>query len=795
MPLSREFCRVIEDRYSLERQIGEGGMATVYLARDHRHQRHVAIKILKPDVGSAITAERFLEEIRVTANLHHPHLLPLFDSGEADGLLYYVMPYVAGESLRVKLRREGALPLQEALRIAKVLAEAIDYAHRQGVVHRDLKPENILLADSQPLIADFGIALAVSDAATTRITTPGLLVGTPQYMSPEQAAGDRTIDGRTDIYALGAILYEMLTGQPPHTGPTGPAVLAKVLTQAPPGVSTLRASVSPELDAVVERALARVPADRWQTAAAFAGALDRASGVTAVTPSSREARPPSPPRPLRAPRGPVAAVIVVAVLAVMVLFAWLSTTGLKVAPGNAARSAGAPRFVAVIPFENRSADKNDAYFSDGLTEELLHRLAQVKTLHVAARTSSFAFKGRETTIEDVARRLNVEAIVSGSVRRAGDRLRVTVQLIDVSDGRPIWSQSYERDARDAFSVQDEIAQQIVQRLDPAASSPNAASSVPSAEAFDAYLQGRFEWNRRTAEGVMASIRLLTRATQLAPEYARAYAGLAEAYAVMRFYDSMAPREAFTLARSAANRAALLDPALPEAPNTLGYVALYHDWNLPAAEREFKQAIALNGRYAVAHQWYANMLTAAGRFAEAAASMSRAQELDPLAPIPYAALGWVYLHSRDFIQAEKQLRHTLQVHSGYFLAQLWLGEALEGQGRFAEALVTVEEALRTAPENVTARLVRARLLARLKRVDEAHALLTAVQRLAVSQYVPAYPQALVLAALGDLDGAFVLLDRAVADRAHAIALLRVDPQLDVLRSDPRFPALAERAGAR
>lgn len=448
--------------------------------------------------------------------------------------------------------------------------------------------------------------------------------------------------------------------------------------------------------------------------------------------------------------------------------------------------------LAVIPFENRSPDKDDEYFSDGLTEEVLHRLAQVKTLHVASRTSSFAFKGRETAVEDIARRLNVEAVVSGSVRRAGDRLRVTVQLIDMSDGRPIWSQSYEREARDAFSVQDEIAQQIVQRLDPDASSAIAPASAPSPEAFDLYLQGRFEWNRRTPEGARASIQLLTRATRLAPEYARAHAALAEAYAVMGFYDLLPPHEAFTLARNAAMRAASLDPLLPEAPNTLGYVALYYDWDPQAAEREFKRAIGLNARYAVAHQWYANMLTAAGRFPEAVSSMTTAQELDPMAPIPHAALGWVHLHARNFVEAEKQLRQTLTIHSDYFLAQLWLSEALEGQGRLDAALPAVDEALRSDPENITARLGRARLLARLKRVDEARRTLTDVQQLARSQHVPAYPQALVAAALGDLDAAFALLERAVADRAHAVALFRVDPQLDALRKDPRFPVLLDRA---
>lgn len=799
MALPSAFLRALEDRYTIERQIGQGGMASVYLARDRKHDRQVAIKVLTPSLGSAVGAERFLEEIRVTANLHHPHLLPLFDSGEADHLLYYVMPYVSGESLRARLAREGPLPVAEAVRVAKLLADAVDYAHRNGVVHRDLKPENILLADGQPVIADFGIALAVSQAASaTRMTATGFSPGTPQYMSPEQAAGERAVDARTDIYALGAILYEMLAGHPPHVGETARAVLTKVLTERPVNLRAVRDTVPEPIEAAVMRALARLPADRWATAAEFGRALDAAGSVLTPSPSLAEHTRATAGR---WPQNWFRVSILVLLAIVIAIVAWQSRDRLGGREAAERTAVPAPRALAVLPFENRSENKEDEYFSDGLTEEVLHQLTQVPGLHVAARTSSFAFKGTQPDLADVASRLKVDAVVSGSVRRAGSLLRVTVQLIDVSAGVPLWSQTYDREAREAFQVQEEIARGIVARLRPALADDTSndrgtpAETGPSPEAFDLYLKGRYEWNRRTPEGASAAIYLLTKAVEIAPGYARAHAALAEAYAVMGFYDYMPPRVAFAEARAAAQIAAKRDPALAEAPNTLGYVALYHDWDFVSAEREFRRALDLSPRYAVAHQWFANLLTAAGRFPEAAASMRKAAELDPLAPIPHAALGWVQLHARDYRAAEEQLRRTLDTHRDYFLAQLWLAETLALQQRHTDALAEVDRALRVSPANITAQLTRARILALSGRADAAREALAGVQALEANQYVPAYPRALVFVALGERDAAFGLLDRAVIDRAHAIALLRVDPWLDPLRRDPRFDELLQRVSVR
>ncbi|PYP64222.1 MAG: hypothetical protein DMD26_13520, partial [Gemmatimonadetes bacterium] len=397
--------------YTIERELGRGGMATVFLARDAKHHRHVALKVLDRQLAASLGTERFLAEIRVTAHLQHPNVLPLFDSGETNGLLFYVMPFVDGESLRAKLDREGQLPVDEALRIASAIASALDYAHRHGVVHRDVKPENVLLSDGVPMVADFGIAKAIvnsrlDDASTNPgLTRAGLAVGTPSYMSPEQAMGE-AVDGRSDIYALGCVLYEMLSGDVPFTGPSAQSVIAKHLAAAVPSIRVVRESVPLNVDAAIVRAMAKKPADRFTNPARFAAALFSAAPVESMSDSSR-----------------------------------LTS-------------------VAVLPFANMSADKENEYFGDGLAEEIINVLARVPGLKVAGRTSSFFFRGGDVEFGEIGRRLNVGHILEGSVRTAGNHIRVMAQLINVTDGFHLWSERYDREKTDIFAIQDEITEAI-----------------------------------------------------------------------------------------------------------------------------------------------------------------------------------------------------------------------------------------------------------------------------------------------------------------------------------------------
>jgi serine/threonine protein kinase len=467
----------LADRYTIEQTVGSGGMATVYLARDLKHQRHVAVKVLRPELAAALGSERFLREIRVTANLQHPHILPLYDSGEANGFLYYVMPYVEGESLRDCLNRQPQLAIDQALRITEQVASALDFAHRHDVIHRDIKPENILLHEGEAMVADFGISLAVSAAGGERLTETGFSLGTPEYMSPEQATAER-VDGRTDTYSLACVLYEMLTGEPPYGGTTAQAILAKRFSDPVPSARRLRESIPVPMDSAITRALARTPADRFTDAKDFAAALTMSAvEVEAETVS-----------------------------------------------------------IAVLPFANLSPNPDDEYLSDGISEEIINSLAHVPDLKVIARTSVFAFKGTNDDVRDIGARLGVNRVLEGSVRRSGQKLRVTAQLIRAADGQHIWSERFDRGSEDAFAIQDEIAAAVVQKLssDIAPSSQARQSGgTANPEAYELYLRGRYYLGRATDEWVRKAADCFEQACSLDPSFAQAYAAYAGTQVFLR----------------------------------------------------------------------------------------------------------------------------------------------------------------------------------------------------------------------------------------------------------------------
>src|SRR5437870_4165629 len=572
-------------RYTIERELGRGGMATVYLARDLKHDRLVAVKVLRPELAAVLGAERFLREIRLTAQLQHPHILTLIDSGEADGFLYYVMPYVEGESLRQRLEREGQLPLDEALRITRAIASALDFAHARGVIHRDIKPENVMLHQGEPMVADFGIALAVSTAGRERLTETGLSLGTPAYMSPEQASAEPRLDGRSDQYSLACVLYEMLAGEPPYTGPTAQAIIAKRFSEPVPHLRTVR-DVPERVEQAVTKALAKVPAARFDTAAQFGSALaDKRPAVRAAV---------SPPRRR---------------LAVLLGLPVLALAAAGVLHWRARASAGfsALPSVAVLPFANLSGDTATDYFSDGMTEELINALVQVQGLRVPARTSAFAFKGKTADIGEVGRRLNVANVVEGSVRREGTTVRITAQLITVSNGYHVWSRTYDRDLRGVLAVQEEIARAIAGALEVKLRQADVAALArrypENVEAYDLYLRGRYFWYRRTADGMRKAIEYYQRAIALDSGYALAYRGLADAYVLGGQFGYLPRREAYPKAKAAALKAVALDSGLAEGFVSLARVRQNYDWDWPGAQQAFRRAIELNPRYGLAHSWY------------------------------------------------------------------------------------------------------------------------------------------------------------------------------------------------
>jgi len=457
--LRTQLQAALASHYTIERELGRGGMAYVFLAQDVKHRRPVAMKVLRPEVAAVVGAERFLREVDVVARLTHPHILPLHDSGEAAGFLYYVMPFVEGESLRDRLRRERQLPLEDALQIAREVAGALSYAHSHDVVHRDIKPENILLEAAQAVVSDFGIARAISAAGGERLTETGLAVGTPAYMSPEQAMGEGLVDGRTDVYALGCVLYEMLAGEPPYTGATPQAIIARCLTEPVPPLHTLRETVPAAVERAIARALARVPADRFGSAAQFAEAL--AESLREVPTARRRAR--AKPR-VRGPAPP------------------------KVQPAHIGR-------LAVLPLENLSPNQEDDLFADGMTDALITTLAQIGALRVISRTSVMQYKRGRKPLPEIARELKVETVVEGTVLRSGNRVRIAAQLIHAPTDTHLWAKNYESDLRDILTVQGDVAQAIAReiqiKLTPQEQARFAQTRPVDPEAYEAFLKGRY----------------------------------------------------------------------------------------------------------------------------------------------------------------------------------------------------------------------------------------------------------------------------------------------------------------
>jgi serine/threonine-protein kinase len=649
----------LADRYTIEGEVGAGGMATVYLAHDVKHHRKVALKVLLPELAAVIGAERFLNEIRVTANLHHPNVVQLYDSGEADGELYYVMPFVEGESLRDKIDRERQLSVEEAVSITRAVAEALDYAHRRDVIHRDIKPDNIMLHEGTPMVADFGIALVVDRVAGDRITATGLSLGTPSYMSPEQATGDREAKPTTDVYALGSVLYEMLAGDPPFTGSNVQTVIAKVVSEKPVKLRAIRDAVPAHIEAAVGKALAKAPADRFQTTKAFADALVAKAPVASQW--SRAAR-------IAVPAAAVAALA----------WALFGRGGGQTPAGDATGAtltrsdltyldlAEDPRpAIAVLPFADMSPEGDQEYFSDGISEEILTVLSKIRDLRVAARSSAFIYKGRGLDLRQVGEELGVPYLLDGSVRKDGDQVRISAELVSASNGFRLWSQTYDRRLENIFAIQTEIAEAITEALRvPLGLSQEAlVSPTLDMDAYDLYLSGRAAMRRR-GPGIGEAVRLFEASVARDSMWAPAWAGLAEASAINPLYtglggestDSVVWANSFATAEAAARRALELDPRNASARVALGGV--HRDrWEWEEGEREFLRALELDPDNAEAHTQYSELLWGMGRLDESLRETGRALAIDR-APIRLDAEGFVLYMNGRVGEAEAMLEEGL-----------------------------------------------------------------------------------------------------------------------------------------
>jgi len=732
----------LADRYGIERELARGGMAAVYLAEDRKHGRKVAIKVLQAELVAHLGAARFLREIRIAARLTHPHILPLIDSGEAGGLLYYVMPHVPGGSLRQRLAREPRLALPEAIRIARDVGAALDYAHREGFVHRDVKPENILFADGHAVLADFGIARAASGAGRDAVTEVGLTLGTPEYMSPEQAAGEQNLGSPSDVYSLGCIVYEMLAGEPPILGPGPRATMAKQVTETPRPLRALRPEVPPHVERALGRALAKDPADRFASAGAFVAALQGQGS---------------------APGGPVS---------------WT-----------------AARCIAVLPFVNASPDPDNEYLSDGITDELIAALAGVEGLRVASRTSVFALKGKPQDVRATGALLGAAWVLEGTVRRSGERLRITAQLTSTEDGQLLWSERYDRTFADVFAIQEEIARTIVDTLRVTSFADLAAPAAPVAKrytrslaAYGLYLKGRYAWNKRTQEDITEAIRCFEQAIAEDPAYAPAYAGLSDSYALQLDYRSVAVADGFARAKEYARKALELDETVAEAHASLGWALFIYDWDWDGAGREFQRAIELDPRYPTAHQWFAFFLAAMGRLDEALVAGHTALELDPASVSIRRSMGFAYYYARRYDQARYHLSRALAMNPTAFETYRFLALALAQQGQWAEAERATREAMALPGSGPYTIATLGYVLARTGRRAEAEDQLAELDALRRTGYVSPVAYAMLHLGLEQWPQAIAWVERAYQERRGWLAYLKVNPILDPLRGHPGLDVL-------
>jgi eukaryotic-like serine/threonine-protein kinase len=737
------------NRYRLRGEIGRGGMAIVYLADDLKHARQVAVKVLHPDLATALGGERFIREITLAASLIHPNIVPLLDSAAVGDCLYYVMPCVEGESLRQRLTREIQLPVEEAVQIARDVVAALRFAHAHRIVHRDVKPENILLTGRSAVLADFGIALILeSSSADARLTATGITLGTPAYMSPEQAYGGH-VDARSDLYSLACVLYEMLAGQCPFGGPTAQAILSRHAVDPVPPIRSVRPTVSTQLAFAINRALAKTPADRFQTAAEFDEAMARGLHGSGAA-------------------------------------------GMSVEQEKIGRQGS----VAVIPFVNVGIPE-DEYFADGMTEELIGALGTLDGLRVVARTSSFAFKGKRQDVRAIGEALSAGLVVEGSVRRSGSRVRILVQMVDASDGTQVWSAAYDRGFDDILAIQEELSRTIIEALKtrithvPLTTTVQLPEHPSDIEAYELYLKGRFLWNKRERTSVEKAISYFERAISRAPSYGKPYVGLADSLIVLASSGVLAPKDVFPRAKVAIEHALAIDEMLPEAHFSMANVAQSFDWDWATAEEWFKRGLALGPSYATGQQWYGLHLAAMRRSREAVSRIEQALHLDPLSPIIASSLGIVLYYAREPRRAAEAFLSALDLDPNFVPAKAGLGEAYAMVGQEEPALRELRGAVEASARN-------SQILARLAvvygvfgRRAEADQILNELYERSASVYVPAYSLAAVLASLRRPEHALLQLEKAYEERADWLMDLSVDPAFDVLRGESQFIALLAR----
>jgi eukaryotic-like serine/threonine-protein kinase len=824
--------------YRILSQIGAGGMGEVYLAQDARLGRKVALKLL-PDyfTRDEQRVRRFQQEARAASALNHPSIITIHEIGEAESRHYIATEFVEGETLRHRMSKHK-MSLTESLDVAVQVTGALAAAHQAGIVHRDIKPENIMLRpDGIVKVLDFGLAklaeqraVSVESQSPTVVkveTDPGTVMGTASYMSPEQARG-QAVDARTDIFSLGVVIYEILAGRAPFEGETPSDVIAAILKSVPPPLTQCAPEAPTELQRIVSKAMRKEAEERYQTIKDML--LDLKSLKQEIEYEARQERSSHPEisnatiqsnpggigtennlaaQTAEAPtRTTSSAEYLVSEIkrhkrgAVLIIVALLVSVAAIVYFSIGIGRQNAIVSLAVLPFVNVGADPDAEYLSDGVTESLINSLSQLSNLKVMSRNSVFRYKEREQQAaspdaQAVGRELGVRGVLTGRIVQRGDMLSISVELVDVKDNTHIWGEQYDRKLNDLLAVQREVAKEITQKLRVKLTGEDqkrlTKDYTENTEAYQLYLKGRYYWNKRTEEGIKKSIVYFEEAIRKDPRYALAYAGLSDSYYTLPGIGLYRPKEAMPKAKAAVTKALEIDDTLAEAHASLGPIKLYYDWDWPGAESEFKRAIELNPSYATAHQWYAEYLITLGRVDEAVREIRRAQELDPFSLTINTQVGWIFYYARQYDQAIEAYRKALELDPNFAYAHGRFTRAYIAKGMYEEAVNEYSKSafitrLRPGAEAILREAYgKSGWKGFLKKQIE-------LEKEAAKQvYISPYRIANHYALLGENDQAFDWLDKACEERAISLVQLKVDPQMDGLRRDPRYEELLRRIG--
>jgi serine/threonine protein kinase/Tfp pilus assembly protein PilF len=779
---------IFAGRYQIIEELGKGGMGKVYKAIDIKLNEKIALKLIKPEISSdEKVIKRFSNELKIARKIGHRNVGRMFELMEDDGTHFITMEYVPGQDLKGLIRQSAPLGIARAITIAQQTCEGLSEAHSLGVVHRDLKPSNIMIdEDGNARIMDFGIARSAKEKG---ITGAGVIIGTPEYMSPEQVDG-KEADQRSDIYSLGVVIYEMLTGKLPFEGDTPLSIAVQHRSDKPEDPKKLNRMIPDDLNQAILKCMEKAKGERYQAIEELSAALDRIQQGIPSTETTMRKRKPATSKEITvsfsAKRLLLPAILLI-VLVIVGLFLWHPWSQ-KVAPSTSSEKPS----VAVLPFEDFSRQKDQEYLCLGIASELINRLNKIQDLWVPARGSSFSFRGSEASIQQIGDSLNVQSVLMGTLQKDGNKIRISVELIDVAGNNIIWSDTYERNEGDIFDLQDDVTLAIVEKLKVNLLGEESAALVKryteNVEAYNLYLKGRHFWNERTEEGFEQTIRYLRDAIEKDPSYALAYAGIADTYNILGWYSHLSPFEAFPKAKVAALKALEIDDDLAEAHASLAAYFLWHEWDWISAEREFKRSIELNPGYATAHHWYADCLTVMRRSDEAITEMKRAQELDPLSLIINTDLAKEYLYARQYDQAINQCEKTLELNPNFYRVYKYFGQAYVQTSQLEEAIQVFQNAKDLSKGHPAVLAWLGYVYGLSGRIIEAQGLFEELENISKQQYVSPIYYSFVHIGLGDIDRAFIWLEKAYDERSSWLIYIHRSPIYESLHTDDRYNAL-------